>query len=63
MLDDPTRTGGTSDVGGVSWQRWTNDAGDRHALVRTGGGVTVVVDGSADWPVLEQLAGSLRTGT
>lgn len=63
VLGDPTDTGGTSRVGGATWQRWTNGPGDRRALVRTdGAGVTVVVDGSADWSVLEQLAGSLRTG-
>ncbi len=63
VLGDPTRTGGTVDAGGVTWERWTDGAGDRRALVRTDGGVTVVVDGSADWPVLEALAGSLRPGT
>jgi len=49
-------------VGGVRWQRWTDATGDR-ALVRTTGTVTTVVDGSADWPELEQLAGSLRAGS
>lgn len=63
VLDGPTDTGVTSDVRGVSWQRWTDAAGERRALVRTDTGVTVVVDGSADWAVLERLAGSLRTGT
>jgi len=63
VLGDPTQQSTTSTVAGVQWQRWSNGPGDRHALVRTAGGVTVVVDGSAGWPELEQLAGSLRSAT
>jgi hypothetical protein len=63
VLGDPTQDGSTSTVAGEQWQRWSNGPGDRHALVRTAKGVTVVVDGSAGWPELEHLAGSLRAGT
>jgi hypothetical protein len=62
VLGDPVDLSRTSTVAGQPWAQWTSAAGDRHALVRTVGGVTTVVDGSADWAELEQLAGSLRTG-
>lgn len=61
-LGDPTDLGRTSTVGGQAWEQWASSSGDRRALVRTAGGVTTVVDGSADWSELEQLAGSLRPG-
>lgn len=60
--DDPADVGRTSTVAGQVWEQWASAAGDRHALVRTAGGVATVVDGSADWSELEQLAGSLRPG-
>jgi len=59
-LTTPTDTGTSSTVAGNPWQRWTDDSGGRRALVRTQGGVTVVVDGDAGWAELEQLAASLR---
>jgi hypothetical protein len=62
VLGDPVDLGRAWTVSDESWERWASSAGDRHALVRSVGGVTTVVDGSADWPELEQLAGSLRTG-
>jgi hypothetical protein len=46
-------------VGGRPWQQWEDGTGHR-ALVRTDGGTTVVVDGSAAWPELERLAAALR---
>ena len=60
VLGDPVDQKRTSQVGGVGWERWADSAGDRRALVRTAAGVTVVVDGTADWPELERLAGSLH---
>jgi hypothetical protein len=53
---------GTSTVDGSAWQRFWGDGGKRRALTHTVGSVTVVVDGTAGWPELEQLAGSLTTG-
>ena len=50
---------GVSTVLGASWQRFSGDSGQRRALRRTVGPVTVVVDGTAGWSELEQLAGSL----
>jgi hypothetical protein len=50
---------GSAGVAGVPWQRYLGDQGRRRALVRTVGTVTVIVDGTAGWPELEQLAGSL----
>ncbi len=61
VLGDPVDQGRTSQVGSASWERWADSAGDRRALVRIADGVAVVVDGSAEWSELEQLAGSLRT--
>jgi hypothetical protein len=61
VLGDPEDLGRTVTIGGSVWSRWADSAGDRHALVRTASGVTIVVDGSAGWPELERLAGSLRT--
>jgi hypothetical protein len=62
VLPSATREGTDASVDGVRWERWTDGKGGR-ALVRTAGTVTTVVDGSADWPELEQLAGSLRAGS
>jgi hypothetical protein len=61
VLGEPVDAGRPSTVAGQQWEQWRGAAGDRHALVRTSGGVTTVVDGSAGWAELEQLAGSLRT--
>lgn len=54
---------GSSSVGGVAWQRWAQPDSKRRAISRTQGSVTVVVDGTAGWPELEQLAGALRPQT
>lgn len=61
VLDAPVRTG-TSSIGGVGWQQFTGDSGQRRALLRTVGPVTVVVDGTAGWAELAELAGALRAG-
>jgi hypothetical protein len=58
-LTDPAADG-TSTVADAAWQRWSSGDGARRALVRTIGTVTVVVDGTAGWAELEQLAGALR---
>ncbi len=58
VLDQPQQEAATSGSG--AWQRWTDSSGGRRALVRTTGAVTVVVDGSASWAELEQLATALR---
>jgi Protein of unknown function (DUF4245) len=63
VLGDPTDLGQTVHVAGTTWQRWASADGDRRALVQTGTGASVVVDGSAGWTELERLAGSLRPGT
>ena len=47
----------TSSVDGFAWDRWEGDR--RRSLVRIEGGVVTIVTGTADWPVLESLAGSL----
>jgi hypothetical protein len=60
-LDDWTEGGkrtGTTEVDGLTWQ--TYESATRKALVLTDGAVTRVVTGKADWPELEQLAGSLE---
>lgn len=54
---------GSWSLGGAVWQRWSDPGSKRRALSRTQGKVTVVVDGTAGWPELEQLAGSLRDQT
>ena len=50
---------GSIPVAGVTWQQFSGDGGTRRALVHTAGTVTVVVDGTAPWTELEELAGSL----
>ena len=52
------RAAGSSSVAGTVWQRWAAADGKRERASRTQGKVTVVVDGTAGWPELEQLAGS-----
>jgi len=61
VLPSATREAPDVSAGGVLWQAWSDGKG-RRALLRTVGTVTTVVDGSAQWPELEQLAGSLHTG-
>lgn len=58
-LTQPSPNGSVT-VAGEPWQRWVQADGKRRALVRTQGAVTVVVDGTAGWPELEELAGSLH---
>jgi hypothetical protein len=64
QLGDPARQGGST-VAGQQWERWSNGAGTRRALLReqgTGAANSVVVlAGTADWQELEQLAAALRT--
>ena len=50
----------TSQVGGFEWQRYENSSAQR-SLVRIENGVTIVVTGTADWPLLEEFAASLRS--
>ncbi len=59
--------GSTETIDGQQWQRWDNSttvaSNVRRALVTTEGtglkGSVVMVTGTAGWPELEQLAGSL----
>jgi hypothetical protein len=53
---------GTVQVAGVTWTRLEGGKPEPRALLRTEGGVTTVVAGSASWPELRRLAGSLRAG-
>jgi hypothetical protein len=57
QISDPVAAG-TSVVRGVAWERWTG--GGRRALTLVRTPVTIVVDGTAGWGELEQLAGSLQ---
>lgn len=57
QITDPVRAG-VSLVHGIAWQRWTG--GGRRALILARTPVTIVVDGTAGWGELEQLAGSLQ---
>lgn len=54
------RSAGTVTVAGVPWRRFEGGEPEDRALVRSTGGVTTVVAGSAAWDDLERLAGSLR---
>jgi hypothetical protein len=49
---------GQLDVAGTTWETW--GGGDRRSLVRTDGGVTTIVSGSAPWEELAVLAAALR---
>lgn len=51
-------TGKTATVGGQVWQRWEGPKYD--ALVRSEGGATTVVTGTASFERLTQMAGALR---
>jgi hypothetical protein len=50
---------GSTDIGGVQWQRRTSDRGEE-ALTRRAGSVTVVITGNASDADLRRLAASLR---
>ena len=54
------RPAGSVDVAGQSWQRLEGGDPEERALVRTEGGVTTMVAGSAPWAQLRTLAASLR---
>ena len=58
-IDSPEQSGSSS-VTGTTWQRWTQPDGKRRAITHTVGTVSVVVDGTAAWAELEQLAAALR---
>jgi hypothetical protein len=58
-IDSPEQSGSSS-VTGTTWQRWTQPDGKRRAITHTVGTVSVVVDGTAGWAELEQLAAALR---
>ncbi len=47
-------------IGDVTWTERANPGRGHRSLVRTAGGTTVVVTGTAGWPELARLAGSLR---
>jgi len=54
---------GTTSIGGITWQRLESTETGKKALSRTFGpkGRTfVLVTGKADWPELQELAGSLK---
>jgi hypothetical protein len=52
-------SGKTQTVGGQVWQRWEGPKYD--ALVRTDGGATTVVTGTASFERLAEMAGALRS--
>ena len=49
---------GTREIDGVVWQEWQSE--DRRSLVLIDEGVTTIVSGTADWPEIEELQGSLE---
>lgn len=55
-----TTRGGVADIDGVSWQTLTGSGGNETAFVRTTGGVTTVVTGTAGVEVLKEFVASLR---
>jgi hypothetical protein len=57
---DRARTAGTVTIAGASWRRLEGGEPEPRALVRTDGGVTTIVAGSATWSELRALAASLR---
>jgi hypothetical protein len=60
VLDSPAAAGSSS-VAGTVWQRWASADGKRRAISHLSGSVAVIVDGTAGWTELEQLAAALRT--
>ena len=62
--DNGVAVGSPVELAGLTWQRVESERTGRRALVAsrsTGdGAVAVLVTGKADWPELEELAGSLR---
>ena len=55
------RSAGSVDLAGQSWQRLEGGEPEERALVRTEGGVTTLVAGSAPWSQLRTLATSLTS--
>ncbi|GAB3264360.1 hypothetical protein GCM10027586_20280 [Kineococcus gypseus] len=53
---------GTADVDGRSWERRLQEDRDRHSLVRTQDGVTVVATGEAGYPVITELVRATEAG-
>ncbi|WP_337062074.1 DUF4245 domain-containing protein [Kineococcus sp. G2] len=53
---------GTVQVDGREWQRYLQPDRGRRSLVRTDDGVTVVVTGEADYPVLAELVRATEAG-
>lgn len=51
------RPNGTDTVKGIEWQKY--ETKDQRSLVLISPSVTTIVSGSADWPTLEEYAGSL----
>ncbi|NUR89087.1 MAG: DUF4245 domain-containing protein [Nonomuraea sp.] len=52
---------GTLDVNGQPWEKRFREDKKQRSLVRTLPDVTIVITGTADWPELAQLAGTLKT--
>ncbi len=57
-----SRGAGTVSVAGVTWRRLVGGEPDPRALVRSAGGATTLVAGTASWTELRRLAASLRGG-
>lgn len=57
---DGAERDGTVKVDGTRWRRLEGGDPEERALVRSEGGVTTVLAGSAAWDDLERLASSLR---
>ncbi len=53
---------GTSIVGGTTWRRFVSDDGRTRSLVRSDGGVTIVVSGTSEWAELNSFVTALRAG-
>jgi hypothetical protein len=56
------RQTGSREVGGTTWTTYQSDDGTHRSLVRTGGGATYVVVGTAPWGVIDTFTSSLRPG-
>jgi hypothetical protein len=57
-----SRRAGTVPVGGVTWRRLVGGDPEPRALVRSVGGATTLVAGTASWSELRRLAASLQGG-
>ncbi|MEO3872589.1 DUF4245 domain-containing protein [Nonomuraea sp. B12E4] len=54
------KTVGTQQVGGATWERRYREDKNQRSLVRVSPEVTLVITGTADWPELAELAGTLK---